>query len=180
MPSLMGDGAGGDAGSNSDGGAGGAGSVAAGQAAFGGGGGGGGQLGAPGACRITWAAVAAFVCTRHDATCGALGDFYTSTAGAGWLNSSGWASAASGTPTDYCTFYGITCDSGGGLTRLCVCAHCVSAQLMCSAEAPRSCACSYLQSNQLSGSIPSSLGSLTGLVFLCVRRTAGRATPALC
>ncbi len=32
------------------------------------------------------------------------------------------------------------------------------------------CACSYLFNNQLSGSIPSSLGSLTALQYLCVLR----------
>ena len=36
------------------------------------------------------------------------------------------------------------------------------------------CALSYLYLNQLSGTIPSSLGSLTGLTYLCVRRAAGR------
>ena len=41
------------------------------------------------------------------------------------------------------------------------------------------CACSNLQSNQLSGSIPSSLGSLTGLQILCVRRTALSLQPAV-
>ena len=30
--------------------------------------------------------------------------------------------------------------------------------------------CSYLQNNQLSGGIPASLGSLTALLALCVRR----------
>ena len=31
------------------------------------------------------------------------------------------------------------------------------------------CVLSYLKNNQLSGTIPSSLGSLTGVVYLCVR-----------
>jgi len=49
---------------------------------------------------------------------------------------------------------------------------------LCSAEAP-TCTLSYLQYNQLSGSIPSSLGSLTGLQQLCVCRGASRNHPAL-
>ena len=65
---------------------------------------------------------ACFTCGVNDdaAVCGALGDLYTSTAGAGWLNSSGWASSASGTPTEYCTFYKVTCSVDGVPTALCV------------------------------------------------------------
>ena len=33
------------------------------------------------------------------------------------------------------------------------------------------CASSYLSSNKLNGTIPSSLGNLTALQYLCVRRT---------
>jgi Leucine Rich Repeat len=42
-------------------------------------------------------------------TCAALADLYNATGGPWWTNNAGWSSAASGTPTNYCSFYGITC-----------------------------------------------------------------------
>ena len=39
---------------------------------------------------------------------------------------------------------------------------------------PPACALSSLNANQLNGTIPSSMGNLTGLQQLCVRRVAGR------
>ena len=55
-----------------------------------------------------------------DATvCRALGDLYNATGGASWTIRTGWSAAAAGTPTDYCTFSGITC-SNGILQQLCV------------------------------------------------------------
>jgi hypothetical protein len=60
-----------------------------------------------------------FSCTQQDAACGALGDFYYSTNGAGWTTKTGWASASAGTSTDYCTFSGVTCN-GGAVTSMCV------------------------------------------------------------
>jgi hypothetical protein len=57
---------------------------------------------------------------NNDATvCSALGDLYNATSGASWTNKTGWSAAASGTPTDYCTFFGATCGSGV-LRQLCV------------------------------------------------------------
>ena len=47
------------------------------------------------------------------------------------------------------------------------------------AEACPACAFSYLYGNQLSGTIPSSLGSLTALTYLCVRRDEGRRCTSL-
>jgi len=41
------------------------------------------------------------------------------------------------------------------------------------AEACPACAFSHLYGNQLSGTIPSSLGNLTALTYLCVRRAEG-------
>jgi hypothetical protein len=55
--------------------------------------------------------------------CAALGELYASTRGASWTTRTGWSAAAAGTPTDYCSFYGITCSSGGstkGLNVMCV------------------------------------------------------------
>ena len=91
-----------------------------------------------------------FACTKQDATCEALGDLYYATNGAGWLNKGGWESAAAGVATDYCSFYPadpdtLTCDEASALVSL------------------------YVVSNDLSGTIPASLGSLTQLEALCVR-----------
>lgn len=45
-------------------------------------------------------------CAYYKAlVCSALGDLYYATNGAGWINNTGWSSAAAGTPTDYCSFY---------------------------------------------------------------------------
>ena len=122
---------------------------------------------------------ACFTCGMNDdaAVCGALGDLYTSAGGAGWYNSSGWASAASGTPTEYCTFYGVSCDGDDVLYQLCVCAHSVPAQQR-AALRRLACARSEFYDNQLAGSIPSSLGSLSGLQNLCVRRIACHRAPS--
>jgi hypothetical protein len=68
--------------------------------------------------------------SNDAATCAALGDLYNAAKGAGvgygaaWTNTSGWASAAAGNATDYCTFRGSFCDSTGALTFLCVPATC--------------------------------------------------------
>ena len=65
-----------------------------------------------------------FACTAADATCSALGDLYYATNGSWWTNNTGWSSAASGSASDYCGFYGARC-SGSALTYLCVPAsHC--------------------------------------------------------
>ena len=55
---------------------------------------------------------AAFTCTVLDTTCSALGDLYAATNGGAWNNNIGWITAAAGTATDYCTFYGVGCGSG--------------------------------------------------------------------
>ena len=57
------------------------------------------------------AAALNFTCGPSDdaVTCAALGVLYASTGGANWVNNYGWASAAAGTPTTYCSFYGVTC-----------------------------------------------------------------------
>ena len=62
-----------------------------------------------------------FTCAAgNDATqCAALRDLYYATNGPSWRYTSVWYSAASGIPTDYCTFSGLTC-AGNNVTRLCV------------------------------------------------------------
>jgi hypothetical protein len=61
-------------------------------------------------CRAR-AAAAAFACAaaNNSTQCGALADLFTATGGAGWANTSGWADAAAGRPTDFCTFAGVSC-----------------------------------------------------------------------
>ena len=155
----------------------------AGAAATGGGGGGGGySVGSPGngagyaggsGVAIIWEHSSplppplTFVCSvSNDATvCSVLADLYSATNGASWTNKAGWSAAAAGTSTDYCTFYGATCSSSI-LASLCV--RRVAEHHRIALRRP-AFALSHLYENQLSGTIPSSLGSLTGLQNLCVR-----------
>lgn len=45
-----------------------------------------------------------------ESTCAALGDMYASMGGPGWSMQAGWASAAAGVPSDYCSsFAGVRC-----------------------------------------------------------------------
>jgi len=69
----------------------------------------------------------------------ALNDLYNGSSGSGWISSTGWSGQA-GTE---CTWYGVTCNAGQtSVTGI------------------------NLSSNQLSGSIPSTLGNLTNLQVL--------------
>lgn len=61
-----------------------------------------------------------FACTQQDNVCNALGDLYGATNGASWTYNGGWATARAGTPTSYCSFYGITCNDSGVITQMCV------------------------------------------------------------
>ena len=80
---------------------------------------------------------ACFTCGVNDdvALCRVLGDLYNSTAGARWLGNSGWASAATGTPTGYCSFSGVNCDGNGVPYLLCV------RRALCSVRTRRTRAC---------------------------------------
>ena len=90
------------------------------------------------------ACVSAFTCCTGQSSCGgyqndpvvcsALGDLYAATNGPSWLNNTGWAAAAAGSPTDFCGRYNHplnpgpffyytlnpACSSAGVLTYLCV------------------------------------------------------------
>lgn len=70
------------------------------------------------------AASAAFTCQSTPAlavtNCAVLADLYASTRGASWTDNSGWATAATGVSTDYCTFRGVGCTGGGVIASLCV------------------------------------------------------------
>ena len=89
-----------------------------------------------------------FTCTKQDATCEALGDLYYATNGSGWNNNGGWSSASVGIPTDYCKFWQYTttgipmCNGAGVLTSL------------------------WFFANNLRGTIPATLASLTELTFV--------------
>lgn len=111
--------------------------------------------------------------SNDDALCDALSNLYYSANGAGWVSTTGWASAAAGavatTPslvcvasirhsltrpawrialgiaTDFCTFAGVVCgDYTGEVIQL------------------------SLANNNLAGTVPPSIGSLTALRQLCV------------
>ena len=63
---------------------------------------------------------ATFSCTTPGTVCNALADLYSATNGNAWSTNEGWATAARGTPSNYCNnWYGVTCDSGL-VTVLCV------------------------------------------------------------
>lgn len=63
--------------------------------------------------------VSAFACTSRDVTCSVLGTFFFELGGGGWVNHSGWVTAAVGVPTSYCSFFRVRC-SDGDVTALCV------------------------------------------------------------
>ena len=85
-----------------------------------------------------------FTCGASDNLlfCDVLSDFYYATNGQGWTTSSGWASAAAGTATDYCSFYGVFCRQGGIPWVL------------------------QIEANNLTGTLPSSLGNMSSLIEL--------------
>jgi hypothetical protein len=56
---------------------------------------------------------------RDGAACFALGQLYSSAVGDAWTERGGWADAAAGVATDYCSFEGVTCDGAGVVTGLC-------------------------------------------------------------
>jgi len=94
---------------------------------------------------------ALFACTKQDATCAALGDLYEATSGPGWLDRGGWEDAAAGIPTDYCTLGTgkAACDGSGHFRYL------------------------GIQQNNLTGTLPASLSSLTQLEIMCASHLCG-------
>ena len=76
--------------------------------------------------------------------CRALMDLYTSTAGNNWTTKTNWKGSGDVTPTTICDWYGITC----GSSRI---------------------ASISMASNNIIGTIPSSIVNLTGMNFLWLR-----------
>jgi hypothetical protein len=120
-------------------------------------------------------------CTVPGLTCDVLRDLYFSTNGpawahnAGWFDTGGWAAAAAGIATDFCTFYCVWCDPGGSVTAMCV-------TLPSCALPPDGCALMRsphahrrLSYNLLTGTLPDSLSSLISLQDLCVSCTGASA-----
>lgn len=107
-----------------------------------------------------------FACVRQDAVCAALGDFYASTTGPSWSwqGSAGhsWAASASNTSTEYCQLFGVTCTDGAVVDTIILGSNQLSGPLPASFFSALS-TLTYLQldHNALSGSLPSTIGSLT-------------------
>ncbi len=93
----------------------------------------------------------------------ALIDLYTSTNGASWTSSTNWNGAA-GTE---CTWYGVTCDGGETTVRqLDLPANNLVGTIPTSLGSLTNLEYLDLHNNQLTGAIPTSLGSLTNLDYL--------------
>jgi Leucine-rich repeat (LRR) protein len=89
----------------------------------------------------------------------ALADLYNSTNGASWSNKTNWLVAA-----DECTWYGISCDAGHTTVQVInLPNNNLSGTLPASLGNLTSLQQLYLRNSQLTGSIPTQLGSLTGL-----------------
>lgn len=75
----------------------------------------------------------------------ALMDFYNATDGPNWNQNAGWVDGAAGTDCDPCSWTGIVCNENGRVTSI-----------------------FFLLPNQMSGTIPSSIGDLTALQTLWI------------
>jgi hypothetical protein len=112
-----------------------------------------------------WATGLVFACVVAGASAdvipgdrAALVDLYNATGGPGWTNHTGWTTA-----TDVCDWYGVDCSScKSRVTMLCAAAGRVGARTARS----NAVTCRSLCSNNLSGTIPSSVGALTALTAL--------------
>ena len=141
-----------------------------------------------------------FACgAGNNATaCAALAEFYMATNGSGWLSNEGWRDAAAGAATDYCAFWGVSCQGGivadlelygnqligtisaslgslTGLTQLLLQQNQLTGTVPATLSSLNALRLLALHYNELSSSIPGWLTSLTGLTQLCVHalRTCG-------
>jgi hypothetical protein len=112
--------------------------------------------------------------------CGALGDLYYATNGAGWARTgpasvggnAGWSAAASGIPTDYCTFLQQCCGTpciNGVLVELQLHLNNLTGTIPESIGSLTSLTALLLAANNLIGTIPYSFGSLTSLQALYIQ-----------
>ena len=88
-------------------------------------------------------------------------EFYNATNGANWTNSTNWNSSA---PLN--AWYGVVTDSNDRVTRLELGDNQLTGSIPSSLGSPTNLAYLDLSRNQLTGSIPSSLGNLTNLARL--------------
>ena len=91
----------------------------------------------------------------------ALVDLYNATNGASWTNSTNWNTSE---PLD--TWHGVTTDGNGRVTWLSLAANQLTGSIPSSLGSLTNLDRLQLDGNQLTGSIPSSLGSLTNLTRL--------------
>ena len=92
--------------------------------------------------------------------CQALVDLYDSTNGANWTTKTGWKQT-----TTPCTWYGVTC-SGGHVTQLELSNNQLSGSIPESIGNLSQLSQLYLSNNQLSGNIPASIGNMSNLYYL--------------
>ena len=90
-----------------------------------------------------------------------LVEFYNATNGPNWNSNTNWNSSA---PLDQ--WYGVTTDESGRVTALDLVENQLTGSIPSSLGSLTNLEFLYLQRNQLEGSIPSSLGSLTSLRYL--------------
>lgn len=93
----------------------------------------------------------------------ALIALYNSTSGAGWSNRTNWL----GAPGTECTWYGVTCNSGGtAVTKLLLPSNNLTGTIAPEIENLTSLTELNFYFNRLTGSIPAGIGSLTNLTVL--------------
>lgn len=93
----------------------------------------------------------------------ALIDLYNSTNGPGWTNKTNWL----GAPGTECTWYGVGCDGGETtVTSLGLYSNQLSGTIPASIGNLTSLTSLSFDNNQLTGSIPTTIGNLTNLVHL--------------
>ncbi|MGC1375359.1 MAG: Ig-like domain-containing protein, partial [Anaerolineales bacterium] len=95
------------------------------------------------------------------AECDALAALYTSAAGAGWNNYTGWLQTD--TP---CSWFGVTCGNGTNVTELSLSANQLTGSIPPELGSLTNLTLLDFSRNDLSGSIPTKLGSLTNLTYL--------------
>lgn len=120
-----------------------------------------------------------FACTVQDTVCEALGDFFNDTGGPSWRATTGWAAAAAGIATDYCSFVNVGCDGFGNVIRLSFFLGGLSGTIPTSISGLTALLWLDLGLNdRLTGTIPASLGQLTFLTLLdlCVASRCGEVT----